>query len=252
MMEAAKIIVFDLDQTLAESKMPLDSEMASLFGDLLKHKKAAIISGALFSQFEKQVLGHLKCTEEQLRNLYILPTNAASMYAYENGWVQKYTHELSADAKQRIFAAFDEALAETGFVKPETIHGKLVEDRGAQITFSAFGSEAPFEVKKGWDTDHAKRKAIIAVLEREIPEFSISAGGESSIDITEKGIDKAFGLKKLMEYLGLKPQDILYVGDAIFPGGNDYSVVGLDIPYVSVKEEKVAGTKKLIQEFLLR
>ena len=48
-----KLIVFDLDGTLAASKSPLDAEMSSLLHDLLSVVKVAVISGGAWLQFEK-------------------------------------------------------------------------------------------------------------------------------------------------------------------------------------------------------
>jgi hypothetical protein len=54
-----KLIVFDLDGTLAPSKSSLDAEMSSLLHDLLEIIKVAVISGGAWLQFERQVLSNL-------------------------------------------------------------------------------------------------------------------------------------------------------------------------------------------------
>ena len=54
------------------------------------------------------------------------------------------------------------------------------------------------------------------------PKFSIQLGGASSIDVTRPGINKAYGVRKLHETLGIAIADMIFVGDALFPGGNDY------------------------------
>jgi hydroxymethylpyrimidine pyrophosphatase-like HAD family hydrolase len=68
-----KLIVFDLDGTLAVSKAALDDEMATLLGALLRVVKVAVISGGGWPQFETQLLSHLS-HDERLRNLSLLPT----------------------------------------------------------------------------------------------------------------------------------------------------------------------------------
>ena len=100
--------------------------------------------------------------------------------------------------------------------------GEPIEDRDSQITFSALGQGAPLNEKETWDPDFAKRKAIKAILAPLIPEFSIQLGGSTSIDVTRPGIDKAYGVRKLHETLGIAIADMIFVGDAIFPGGSDY------------------------------
>jgi len=68
-----KLIVFDLDGTLAPSKSSLDAEMASLLHELLSVARVAVMSGGAWLQFQKQVLAHLP-QDERLTRLSILPT----------------------------------------------------------------------------------------------------------------------------------------------------------------------------------
>jgi HAD superfamily hydrolase (TIGR01484 family) len=248
MSQNLKLIAFDLDGTLAESKSPLDAEMGALLVRLLETKKVAIASGASFAQFENQFLLHFSCPEKELKNLFLIPTNGAMLYQYEEKWERVYEKMLSEDEKKRIFDAFEKALAETHFEKPEKIYGILIEDRGSQVTFSAHGSLAPLAVKKDWDLDHKKREQIVTALTKYIPEFSIRIGGTSSIDITTAGIDKAFGLNHLMEYLHISKEETIYVGDALFPGGNDSSVFETGVHTQEVAG--VADTKKFVADLL--
>ncbi|MEK7582179.1 MAG: HAD-IIB family hydrolase [Patescibacteria group bacterium] len=250
-MESALIIVFDLDQTLSESKVPLDGEMSSLLSELLRIKKVAVVSGASYEQFEKQFLKHLICPPEMLKNLYLLPTNGASLYEYNDNWRRVYHQELTEDEKKTIFDAFEKSLAEGGYQKPDKIYGVLIEDRSAEVTFSGLGSDAPLLLKKEWDPDFKKREKIAEILRRYLHSFSVSIGGATSIDVTKKGIDKAYGLKKVMEYLNLKPEQMLFVGDALFSGGNDASVISLGIKVVSVSDPGIGDTKRFIRKLLV-
>ena len=61
-----------------------------------------------------------------------------------------------------------------------------------------------------------------AILDKLIPEFSVRLGGATSVDVTKPGIDKAYGIRKLRDTLGIAIQEMIYIGDALFPGGNDY------------------------------
>ena len=239
-----ELITFDLDGTIAESKSPLDAEMGALLCRLLEIKKVAIASGASFAQFEDQFLAHFPCAKKQLENLYLIPTNGARLYRYSGTWEQIYENKISTADKKRIFDAFEKALTETGFKEPEKVYGILVEDRDSQMTFSAFGSLAPLAVKKDWDLDHSKRGKIVAALSKYIPDFSIRIGGTSSIDVTTAGIDKAFGMNHLMKYLTLSPAQTLYVGDALFPGGNDSSVLTTGVHTREV--ENLPDTKRFL------
>lgn len=215
-----KLIVFDLDGTLAASKAPLDVEMAALLSTLLELAKVAVISGGDWPQFEKQVLSALS-HDEHLKNLSILPTCGTKFYQYEVSWKKLYSEEFTADEKEKIIRSLREVDDHSGF-KVEKIWGEVIEDRGSQITFSALGQEAPLNEKKKWDPNFAKRKTMKESLDRLIPEFSVGLGGTTSIDVTKPGIDKAYGIRKLRDNLGIGIHEMIFVGDALFPGGNDY------------------------------
>jgi len=215
-----KLIAFDLDGTLAESKSAIDKEMSVRLAGLLKVAQVAIISGGDWPQFEKQVLANLP-KGAQLENLSILPTCGTKFYQYESGWKQLYAENFTDAEKKKITDSLEQAVSQLGY-KPEKVWGEIIEDRGSQITYSALGQQAPLDAKKTWDPDFAKRKKIQAIVDKLIPEFAINLGGATSVDVTKKGIDKKYGMFKLRDILGIQVSDMIFIGDALFPGGNDY------------------------------
>jgi phosphomannomutase len=215
-----KLIVFDLDGTLAESKAAIDKDMAIRLAALLTVAKVAVISGGDWPQFEKQVLANLP-KGKKLQNLSILPTCGTKFYQYKSGWKELYAENFTDAQKQKIINSLDKAVDKSGF-KAKKTWGEAIEDRGSQVTYSALGQEAPLDEKKKYDPDFAKRDKIKKQLEKMIPEFAINLGGATSIDITKKGIDKKYGMHKLRDVLGIKISEMIFIGDAIFPGGNDY------------------------------
>jgi HAD superfamily hydrolase (TIGR01484 family) len=215
-----KLIVYDLDGTLAESKSSLDPKMSALLHDLLGVVKVAIISGGNWPQFEEQVLSHLP-HDERLVNLSILPTCGTKFFRYNAEWKKLYSEDFTADEKEKIVSSLEKAVGQAGF-KAAKVWGEVIEDRGSQITFSALGQQAPLEEKEKWDPDYSKRKKIKAILDSLIPEFSIHMGGATSIDVTKPGIDKAYGIRKLRDILGISLKEMIFIGDALFAGGNDY------------------------------
>jgi phosphomannomutase len=216
-----KLIVFDLDGTLAESKSALDTEMSTLLHDLLGIVKVAVISGGGWPQFEEQLLSDLP-HDQRLVNLSLLPTCGTKFFEYSAGdWKQIYSEDLTADERDKIVNSLKKAVELAGF-KVERVWGEVIEDRGSQITFSALGQQAPLEEKDKWDPDFSKRKKIKAILDTLIPEFSVRMGGATSIDVTKPGIDKAYGIRKLRDLLGISLKEMLFIGDALFVGGNDY------------------------------
>ena len=94
-----KLIVFDLDGTLAASKSSLDPEMASLLHDLLGIVRVAVISGGAWLQFEKQVLSKLP-KDERLVKLSILPTCGTQFFQYTGEWKKLYCRRLHGGSKR--------------------------------------------------------------------------------------------------------------------------------------------------------
>jgi HAD superfamily hydrolase (TIGR01484 family) len=229
-----KLIVFDLDGTLAESKSSLDAGMSTLLGALLRIVKVAVISGGNWPQFQNQLLSNLPA-DERLQDLFLLPTCGTKFYEYRSGWNLLYSEDFTAAEKVKIITSLEKSVESAGF-KPERLWGEAIEDRGSQITFSALGQQAPLQEKKKWDPDFARRKKIKAILDTFIPEFSVRMGGATSIDITKPGIDKAYGIRKLRDTLGIAIGEMLFIGDALFPGGNDYPAREAGVTCIQVRD----------------
>jgi HAD superfamily hydrolase (TIGR01484 family) len=228
------MIAFDLDDTLAESKQAILPEMAERLESLLTVADVAVISGGDWPQFEKQVISRLP-EGANLKRLWILPTTGTKLYRYDGEWKAIYADVFDADERQKIAAALDQVMREKGYDQAQ-IWGEQIEDRGSQITFSALGQQAPLSAKKDWDPDFAKRKDMKVDLAKLLPGLSINMGGSTSIDITREGIDKAYGMRRLIEHAGITFENILFMGDAIFPGGNDYPVAAAGIDVIRVRD----------------
>jgi phosphomannomutase len=241
-----KLIVFDLDGTLAESKASIDSEMANLLDALIGAVKVAVISGGAWQQFEKQVLAHLS-HDKRLKNLSLLPTCGTKFYKYQSCWVQLYSEDFTDTEKKKIIDSLKQAMASSD-CEVAKVWGEVIEDRGSQITFSALGQQAPLEDKKKWDPDFARRKRMKAILDKLIPEFSVRLGGATSIDITKHGIDKAYGIRKLRDVLGIAIEEMLFIGDAVFPGGNDYPAKEAGAQSIEVRDPH--ETKRVIEAII--
>src|SRR3546814_15480572 len=64
----------------------------------------------------------------------------------------------------------------------------------------------------------------------------LNLGGATSVDVTHEGVDKAWGLRRLAEHSGVAQEDMLFIGDAIFPGGNDYPAQAMGLDTVCVRD----------------
>ena len=107
-----KLIVFDLDGTLAESKSFLDAEMATLLSALLGVAKVAVISGGNWPQFQMQLLSKLP-DDEKLKNLSLLPTCGTKFYKFESGWEKLYSEDFTDAERDKIVTSLKQAMAAT-------------------------------------------------------------------------------------------------------------------------------------------
>jgi HAD superfamily hydrolase (TIGR01484 family) len=240
------LIVFDLDGTITESKSAVDAEMSALLRDLLNIVKVAVISGGDWPQFERQLLSNLP-RDANLEQLSLLPTCGTKFYKYNSTWEKLYSEDFTAEQRDRIIGALEKVL-EMSDLNANNVWGRQIEDRGGQITLSAIGQQAPLEEKKMWDPDYSKRKRMKTLLEGLIPEFSVRLGGTTSVDVTKPGIDKAYGIGKLRDVLGVAIGEMIFIGDALFPGGNDYPAKAAGVVSIQVRDPN--ETKRVIEAII--
>jgi len=253
-LQEKRLIIFDIDGTLTPSKAPADKEMINLLLRLLEERSVAIIGGGKYSLFKEQLIEQLPSQDKRLEKLYLFPTCSTAFYRFNGEWKEVYSHRLSEEEKEKIKKAFEETFQEVKYQHPEKTYGLVIEDRETQVTFSALGQEVVamageeqgVALKQKWfDNYDGLRQQMREILQKKLPDFEVRAGGLTSIDVTRKGIDKAYGVRQISEHLGVKIEDMLFVGDAIFPGGNDYAALDTGIDYFKVKNP--SDTKELIR-----
>ncbi len=239
------LYIFDLDGTLAESKQPLEKNIAEVLGRLLVLNKVAIIGGGKFPLFKRQVLAPLAKFRPRLGNLYIFPLNGAALWRYSRGWERVYEKRLTRGEVQRIMKAFQTTFKKIGWKRPGKTYGTLIENRLSQLTFSALGQNTPLSVKTAWNKKSDVREKMVKELKKLLHGFDVKIGGLTSIDVTKKGINKAYAVTTILKMLGVRKNNAIFFGDAIYKDGNDYSVVS-----TGVKCVKVAGPMETRKEIL--
>ena len=225
-----RLVAFDLDDTLAPSKTAIDPRIGDLLIALAERVEVAIISGGQLAQFRSQVVDRLPAASaELLSHLHLLPTCGTQYYRLTPAGIETvYAHSLTDDEKSRALAAVEEEAQRLGLWASET-WGDILEDRGSQITFSALGQSAPLDAKKAWDPTGEKKNALREAVAARIPDLEVRSGGSTSIDITHRGIDKAYGMNQLADATGIPLDDMLFVGDRLDPDGNDYPVLAMGV-----------------------
>lgn len=233
-----KVIAFDLDDTLAVTKSAISDRMAELLSELLESHQVCVISGGAFPQFKKQVIDNLHVEHHLLQNLHMMPTCGTRYYRFDDiqkDWKIIYSEDLTSGDKKKI-TDIVESSARALDLWPENPFGEVVEDRGSQISISMLGQQAPAEDKYAFYEKHNdKRLELRAIINEKLPDFEVRAGGTTTIDITRLGIDKAYGMEKLMAELEVGKDEILFVGDKLDEGGNDYPVKAMGIDCIAVE-----------------
>ncbi len=225
-MTRPEVFIFDLDGTIAQSKQPIMPHMAEMLTQLLADASVAIASGGKFGQLRLQVADRLP-SHARLEKLYFLPTSGAALYYYRGAkWHTAYEKRLTDNDVSHIKQAISQALEDAPVVSPDTPHqGVQIEFRGTEVSFSALGQGASLEEKRLWDPTRKKREALRTALVPLLPNYEVNIGGMTTIDITRKGIDKAYGIERLSEFLSIPVTHMLYVGDELQNGGNDEAVL---------------------------
>ena len=246
-----RVIAFDLDGTLAVSKSAISDVMADRLRDLLALYEVCVISGGKFDQFKLQLIDRLDVSPKKMSRLHIMPTTGTRYLRFDErklDWVLQYAEDLSPQKRAEIVEVLTAGAKKLGYweVKP---FGEIIEDRGSQITYSALGQEAPAEMKYAWDPDGVKKEELREYAAERLPDLEVHVGGTTSVDVTEAGIDKAYGMRKLMTVLHLTSDDILFFGDKLDEGGNDYPVKSVGIDTIAVKswEETALALRAIIE-----
>ncbi|MCR4325927.1 MAG: HAD-IIB family hydrolase [Patescibacteria group bacterium] len=224
-MECPRAALFDLDDTLAPTLQAPEPVVTQRLLELLAKMPVCIMTGRDFPRIQESFLGELASSPD-VKHLYLLVSGASQGYR-RNGkeWEQLYTFDLGEDDRRAIRAAIEESVRETAVLEGLPCYGERYVDKGSMISYAMLGVPLPRGITREWDPGNAKRGALWKNLAPRLPQFDVVMGGMTAIDIARKGINKAYGVKWLSERLGIPAGDMLYVGDALYEGGNDAAVI---------------------------
>jgi len=234
-----KVIAFDVDDTLVKSKNPLTKEMRDLLLQLLEKYEVAIISGSRFEVFETNIINPLHTQAAHLlEHMHILPTCGTRYYTYDKEvktWDIIYAEDFSEEEKKHI-TSVSEKLTKKAGLWPSKPWGEVIEDRLSQIAISMLGQKAPAEAKYEWyEKNNEEAVRLRNAIAEELPDYEVRNGGTTTIDITPKGVDKAYGMQKLISALDITKEEVLFIGDRLEEGGNDYPVKVMGVDCIDVE-----------------
>lgn len=236
-----KVIIADVDDTICESCQLIKEEMVNEISRLVsKGYSFAFISGTGLNSLQRMISSRLKAEH------YILATTGTNCTRMidDNAEI-RYNYSLPPEDKEKIFSALDKLINHYQ-IPTMTTKDDQVQDRDSQITLSAIGRHAPTEEKAKYDPDGKKRLEWIEFLKKELGEnlYDLKIGGTTSIDVTKKGMDKEWGIKKFVAQMGFGLNEVLFIGDKLFPGGNDYPAakivdcIGVNNPGETIRKLK--------------
>ncbi len=237
-----RVIIADVDETICETCQEISPEMASTINSLIqKGYQFAFISGTGVGELQRMLSSKL---HQEHHILGTTGTNYTHMrYNLGN---EKYNYSFTVEEKEEIITAFNKLISHFKIESMTTKEDQL-QDRDSQITLSAIGRKAPIELKKQYDPDGNKRQVWAEFMRCELGEdkYDFKIGGTTSLDVTKKGLDKEWGIKKFAEHHNIPLNSILFFGDKIYPGGNDFPASKI-VDCVSVKSPQ--DTLKHLQQ----
>lgn len=219
-----KHIFFDMDGTVTFTRSKITPHMKAALTELMKVATVGIISGSTNEQMDYQVDGLPVIRMGQNGNHVIDPTEGELWY-----------DAITEREKEQIYAHGAELRAAFTHEVPD--EEDLLEDRGSQISFSIYGHHADPATKKAFDGDFKKRTALLAAHPFHSETIEVRMGGSTTFDYFRKGRNKGYNIDRLLKHKGWQPEECLFFGDALFPGGNDASVIGV-IETISVTDEE--------------
>ncbi|MBP9749566.1 MAG: HAD-IIB family hydrolase [Candidatus Pacebacteria bacterium] len=202
-------LFFDMDGTVTRSRSLIAPKMKTLLSS--GSWDIVIVSGANAEQMAFQMDG-TPC--------YMLCQNGN--HALRNGvdmWKDDLTPQEVAEIEAHIAA-----LPRTWDV-PDL--NDLVEYRGSQVSYSVYGHHAPVDEKERFDPDQNKRKAMLAAVPLVSETVEVKIAGTCTLDYFRKGKNKGYNVARLIEHEDWKTDECIYFGDAVYPGGNDETVIGV-------------------------
>ena len=247
-MECPKVVLFDLDDTLANSFESPTKKMNMRIIRLLDRLPVAIITGRDFPWMARDFLPQI-AAEGHMERFYVFPEGAAQCFQWDGReWKEIYGWSISEEDHTRIRKAVLESVEETGVLKGLPCFGEQFVQKRAMVAFAALGIDVPSDLKYSWDPGNKRRATLRDAIAAKLPEFDVLMGGATSTDVTKKGVNKAHGVKWLSKRLNIPAAEMLYVGDALYEGGNDSVVIPTGIKTRSITGPEETAT--VIDELL--
>jgi len=226
-----KLVCVDVDGTLCESRKQADNEMIDLLLRIKNKYHLALFSGADKKRIMWQVGDHIK------HKAFFVGEYSASHILF-GCKISIYTRKLNENDKNKIRESINLIRDEKSM--------SVLDISDYQATYYLVPPTSPDKIRNEIDPNGDLRRLLIKQLKFYLPNFEIRIGGKTSIDIQNKGISKKNGVDKLTKFLNLKPEEVVFIGDRCFEGGNDW----MENCYKSYNVKSIEETKTILRDLI--
>jgi len=231
-----KMFIFDVDGTLTPSRLRMTEEFAKFFDKWSEKNKYYLVTG---SDLDK--------TKEQLPIAYIDRAEAIFTCCGNQMWRDDESiYDNKFKPPQDLLDYLGEQLR---IIDYPVKAGNHIEDRGSLLNFSIVGRDCS-QVQRNdyyeYDRQMDERKGIANYIKETWNDLDAVIGGQISIDIYPKGMDKS----QILEHIRDKNNEYIFIGDGTGKGGNDYPLAKLMNETDNCKYFHTSGwehTKKILE-----
>jgi phosphomannomutase len=226
-----KALIFDMDGTLTPATQKISKEMLQGLEAVPNGFKKYLVTGSDMSKVLNQIPESFllenfskvfTCNGTRVYNTSLdLDDETRPLEPELVHKIELVDHYSQADINHLVSRLL--SIAAESHTKYKT--GTFIEWRGSQINFSVIGRNCSLEQRQDyvkWDKKSNERKKIVEKLKDEFQGWGLgfNLGGQISIDITRKEWDKSYAFNFIDE----DPEDCVFFGDKITPGGNDFEI----------------------------
>tara|TARA_B100000900_G_scaffold81644_1_gene65855 strand:- start:35 stop:778 length:744 start_codon:yes stop_codon:yes gene_type:complete len=204
------IFIFDMDGTLTPSRRKMTKDFEEFYSNWAENHTFFLVSGSNLEKIKEQV-------PEYILNLSEGVFTCGGNQLWLNGELS-YNHEFKPE--NDLIHFLEEKLKDS----PYSVRaGNHIEDRGSMLNFSVVGRDCSLEQRLHYfeyDCESKERNNIAEEIMAKWDNLDAVIGGQISIDITPRGMNKSQVLGEVKKFF--PNEKYIFIGDRTMEGGNDY------------------------------
>ena len=204
------IYIFDMDGTLTPSRREMTKEFEDFYSNWAKNHIFFLVSGSNLEKIKEQVPEYILDLSEGV-------FTCGGNQLWLNGELS-YNHEFKP--QNDLLDFLKQKLKDSPYPFRSSNH---IEDRGSMLNFSVIGRDCTLEQRLhyfDYDCESNERSIIAKEIITKWDNLDAVIGGQISIDITPKGMNKSQVLGEVKKFY--PKEKYIFIGDRTMEGGNDY------------------------------